>query len=324
MFFKFFLVFQIFFILSEASSELDLKGFTPFFLQDPKDSLCLGSSGFTICDEHSLWILSLTKSSGKFSLINLFSNNFKNSCLGYSKKLFNFGKSRSILASTFKCSKKEAKSWDWSFVSDNSVKLSIDDLCLSRGSVDDNKNSISLEPCDTTNSLVFNYHPTYLHDQGFMLKSIDGNCFNGNKFTSCVNNKGLDRSLLWGVGLKIIKDEVYRYFFKFIPELRNQCLAINSSGHLNLTTCDKSLPFIHSFPECDIQGTCNANSLEVENQLNSFNNNALLSPAYGWTLLNGKFEIYGKCLVRYNNNSAGLDFCHKGASEYLQIDLAPR
>lgn len=296
--------------------ESDLKGLTPFFLQDPSDSLCLGLTGFTICDEQSLWILSRNKNTNKFSLINLFANDYKKLCLGYSKKYFSFGKNNSIQTVPSKYSSETSNSWEWIFVSDNLVKLSINNLCLVRGQINDNKNSISLAPCNQNNNSIFSYHPTYLHEQGFLLKSVDGSCFDGSLFTNCyLENQNLDESLLWGVGLKFIKNELHRYFFKFLPALRNQCLSVVNSNKFNLTRCDKTLPFVNETYSCISDDTCQNNQIDTVSEFDSY------PPLYHWSLTNGVFIANGKCLIRLNNNHASLDKCSNGGLEYLQIDL---
>jgi hypothetical protein len=109
----------------------DNKGNTPFFLQDDRDSMCLGPNGFTICDERALWIL--TKRSGlkTYSLVSLLNPSPYGMCL--EKKSGFLGVLGSSKVEMGPCNKKGSKSWEFDFIDKAHVRLSINGMCLVRG-----------------------------------------------------------------------------------------------------------------------------------------------------------------------------------------------
>lgn len=205
----------------KKSDPNDNKGNTPFFLQDPYDSMCLGPNGFTMCNENALWIL--TKRTGKttYSLVSLFNPDTNQMCLERKSSFLGlFGSDRIGMGV---CKNKAAKSWVFEFLDSKHVKLSIQGQCLVRGKKT-YKHVASLASCKKESALPLLYHPTAVHEIGFYLKAADEKCFDGNKFRAC--EPGANK-LLWGVGIKYIWGKAHRYFFSFSD--RSSCLVAKGS-----------------------------------------------------------------------------------------------
>ena len=220
------LSYNILIVLSSKNKEKidpnDNKGNTPFFLQDPRDSTCLGPNGFTVCDERALWILTRRPGKKTYSLVSFLQPNEKGMCLEHKKGLLGIGGDNVGMGL---CSKDGSMKWDFDFVDKTYVKLSTKGQCLVRGKKT-YKNSISLQNCKK-GGLQLVYHPTAVHEAGFFFKSADGQCFDGQKFRSCEGN-GANR-LLWGVGVKYIWGKANRYFYNFAYDDRNSCIVASGS-----------------------------------------------------------------------------------------------
>jgi hypothetical protein len=198
----------------------DNRGNTPFFLQDPFDQTCLSPDGFTICDEGALWIL--TKRAGKktFSLVSLLHPQTQSNCLQRKSSLFGLLKSDKVEVGP--CGKSNSKLWTFEFVDQTHVKLSNEGQCLVRGKRKF-KNSISVQSCNKGEFVPLVYHPTAVHENGFLLKAADGTCFDGNKFRTC-NSKDYAANM-WGVGVRYLwSGESARYFYNTYGD-RGTCLV---------------------------------------------------------------------------------------------------
>jgi len=210
----------------KKSDPNDNKGNTPFFLQDPYDSMCLGPKGFTSCDENALWIL--TKRAGKktYSLVSLLGPP-TNGGLCLERKASFFGLIQSERVAIGSCNSNRAKAWEFDFVDQTHVKLSTKGQCLVRGKKQF-KNSVSVQPCSKGEFLPLVYHPTAVHENGFYIKAADGACFDGEKFRPC-EGSGASKHL-WGVGIKYVWGEAKRYFFGFNVQDRANCLTSKGSA----------------------------------------------------------------------------------------------
>lgn len=203
----------------------DNKGNTPFFLQDPKDGTCLGSNGFTVCDERALWLL--TRRVGKkntYSLVSFFNPTQNGMCLEQKHSFFGLFATDNIGVGA--CDSGGAKNWEFEFIDKTKVKISAKDQCLVRGKRK-YKNSVSLQSCKRGEYLPLVYHPAEVHTAGFFLKAADGACFDGSKFRSC-EGEGANK-LLWGVGVKYIGGKAHRYIFNFHPDERSTCIVAKGS-----------------------------------------------------------------------------------------------
>jgi hypothetical protein len=184
-----------------------------------------GSSGFTICDETALWIL--TKRVGKktYSLVSLLNPpDQKGICL--ERKTSFLGMLYSDRVSMGNCKSEGSKSWMFEFVDKTHVKLSSMDQCLVRGKKE-LKNSVSLQSCQSGEFASLVYHPTAVHENGFYVKAADGACFDGSKFRSC-EGAGANK-LLWGVGVRYSGGQANRYLFNFNIHDRNSCIVAHGS-----------------------------------------------------------------------------------------------
>lgn len=257
----------------------DNKGNTPFLLQDPRDEMCLGPSGFTICDETALWILTKRKGKKTYSLVSLLNPSAGGLCM--EKKSGFLGLFSSDQLSIGKCSKSNAKSWEFEFVDQQHVKLSSQGQCVVRGKKKF-KNSASLQSCKKGEFVPLLYHPTAVHENGFYIKAADGTCFDGEKFRSCEGTHS--NRLLWGVGVKYVWGEAQRYFFGFHPQERNLCL-VRKGSKVAKGSCDDSAA---------LQWGLNGGRL---------------------TTANGKM-----CVARKTDNTALLVKCSEGA-EFMVMEL---
>ena len=113
----------------------DNMGNTPFFLQDPSDQTCLGPHGFTVCDERALWVLTrrVGARKGLYSLVSLLNPNKDGLCL--QKKSRAFGLLSSDKIGVGSCRKKAAKAWEFEFVDQTFVRLSVGNDRLVRGNI---------------------------------------------------------------------------------------------------------------------------------------------------------------------------------------------
>jgi hypothetical protein len=208
-------------------------GNTAFFLQDPSDGQCLGSQGFSICDESAVWIITPRAGAKNYSFVSLFSSSRKGLCLEVKKKWFGQIQRSVGLGS---CSSKSSKNWNFQFTSDsNGLRLLNGDLQLARGVP--YRNSIAVRSHHPTE---LHYQPTTIHEAGFYIKSSDGLCFDGNFFRSCSN----PLSLLWGVGIRYGRGgEAKRFLHNFKD--RTVCLEAKGSrvyrGELWITLSPSSL-----------------------------------------------------------------------------------
>ena len=209
----------------------DNRGNTPFWLQDPYDQMCLGPSGFTVCDERTLWILTRRPGKKTYSLVSLLNPAVKDHCLERKGGLFG-GSDRVAMGP---CKNDGAKSWEFEFVDQTHVKLSTKGQCLVRGKKG-YKSSMSVQSCKKKEFLPLVYHATEVHKNGFYLKSADGTCFDGSAYRKC-DGAG-SKSLLWGVGIKYIWGQANRYFFNFNPSERSLCI-VNQGGKPVKAECSK-------------------------------------------------------------------------------------
>lgn len=263
--------------------ENDNMGNTPFWLQDAEDQTCLGPSGFTICDERTLWILTRRKGRKTYSLVSLLNPARQDHCLTRESGFLGFGGGSKV--SMGSCNKGNAQSWDFDFVSEQHVRLSTKGYCLVRGK-QKYKNSMSVQPCGKVKGggeftpLV--YHPTEVHKNGFYLKSADGTCFDGASFRKCEGPGS--KSLFWGVGIKFVGGQANRYFFNFNPSERSLCIVNQGSKPVKA--------------ECTKSG------------------------ALQWGLRDGQLSTNnGKlCVARLADNSAVLAKCSE-ASEYVTMEV---
>lgn len=189
----------------------DNKGTTPFFLQDPRDEMCLGPYGFTVCDERALWVLTNRSDRKKtYSLVSLLNPSESGMCLERKYSFFGlFGNEKVGMGF---CSKSGSKNWDFQFIDKVHIKLSTNGQCLVRGKRK-YKNSYSVQSCTKGEALPLVYHPTAVHENGFNLKAADGRCFDGSRFRPCSGSN--TAQLLWGVGVKYVGGRANRYFYNF-------------------------------------------------------------------------------------------------------------
>lgn len=265
----------------------DNKGNTPFLLQDPYDSMCLGPNGFTMCDESALWIL--TKRTGKktyslVSLMNPASNSIVNTnnglCLQQKTNYYFFS---SDVTSMGSCRNSNSQNWEFEFVDQKHVRLSTKGQCLVRGKKQ-YKSIASLQSCKKGEFIPLVYHPTAVHENGFFLKSADDLCFDGNKFRSCDTSSTNASKLLWGIGIKYVWGEAQRYFFSFNVQDRSNCIVAQGSNVK--------------------KGSCTERG------------------AMKWSLGNGQLSINNgrKCLARKIDDTAAMVNC-KTASEFITLEV---
>lgn len=211
----------------------DNKGNTPFFLQDPYDQMCLGPSGFTVCDERALWILTRVSGKKTYALVSLLNPAATQHCLERKSGFLGLFPSEKVGMGS--CKNGGSRSWEFEFVDQTHVKLSSKGQCLVRGKRG-YKNSASVQSCKKKEFLPLVYHPTAVHENGFYLKSADGSCFDGSSFRACEGAGS--KSLFWGVGIKYIWGQANRYFFNFNPSERNLCI-VHSGGKVAKQECTK-------------------------------------------------------------------------------------
>ncbi len=262
----------------------DNRGNTPFFLQDPFDEMCLGPRGFGMCDESTLWILTKRKGKSTYSLVSLLNPQGQGTCL--QRKVSLFGLIRNDKVGIGSCGKRNAKSWSFEFVDQLHVKLSTQGQCLIRGK--HYKNSISVQSCKKGEFVPLVYHPTAVHEHGFLIKTPDNYCFDGGKFTSCTLTSATQANLLWGMGVKYVwSGASSRYLFNIMGD-RNECL-VSRGGNTAVS-----------------RGACTD------------------SGALGWNIANGQLSSSnGKhCLARLADNSAVLALCSE-ASEFVTLEVPP-
>jgi hypothetical protein len=226
----------------------DFRGLAAFFLQDPKDDMCLSPHGFVTCDENALWLLTTRSGRNTYSLVS-FLNPSSNICLQRKTKLFGLLNTDQLIVGS--CNTASAKSWQWEW-SDDNVKLTNLGKCLVRGK-NGIKNSMSVEDCGGNNKknfLALKYRLTAVHESGFLLVTADGQCFDGEKMRSCFvptggssakksssvydldhstsrNVNAIPYSLYWGIGLKYVWGEAKRYIYNFALDANNnvKCLS---------------------------------------------------------------------------------------------------
>lgn len=222
-------------VAKKVSDPNDNKGLTPFFLQDPTDETCLGPTGFTICDENALWLLTRRQGKKTYSLVSFLSAE-KNICWQQKTHMFGlFSTDRLALGS---CNSANAKAWKWDFIDQNTVKLSTNGQCVVRGRKGF-QNSVSLTPCNKGNKvdyLPLTYVSTAVHENGFYIKAADGTCFDGSHFRPCSSGSN---KLLFGLGLKYIWGEPQKYFFHFAPSERSNCV-VTSGNQVEMGACSDS------------------------------------------------------------------------------------
>lgn len=234
------LLFYIYGVSGASKAVVDVndnKGNIPFFLQDPKDTMCLGPKGFTLCDEGALWMLTKRPPlENTYSLVSFLYPSKKGLCLQRATKYFGFIKTDTLALGS--CTTATAKGWGFDFVGTEShVKLSVGDMCIVRGKKHF-KNSVSLQPCGNDNFQPLKYQPTSVHEAGFFLKTADGYCFSGSNFVPCDVNA---QKLLFGIGIKYVRQEAHRYIFAFSVNDRSQCLVpITGSNTLGYTGTSRS------------------------------------------------------------------------------------
>ena len=291
----------------------DHKGLTPFFLQDPYDHTCFGPNGFTLCDENALWLLTTrTNKKDTFSLVSFLRPTTK-LCLQRATTWFGLKKTNKLQLES--CKTEDSKLWSWEFIDKQHVKLTHKGNCVLRGKEGSgyNRNSISLGNCHGNSFLPLVYHPTAVHENGFLLSTADMRCFDGKTFHSCelanspsTSNAPRGSSVMdsvlakynlhWGVGLKYFSGgEAYRYIFNFaIPE-RGNCLAYvkktSSVYHAEKVACNTTNKSYH---------------------------------IYGWGLENGRLTIENgkKCLSRTSSGDLGVFVdCQTTGFEYIYIQV---
>lgn len=204
-----------------ATSEGDGgKVYTPFFLQDSLNKQCLGTQGFTFCNENALWLLIDRSGVGsgaaekRHSLVPFLNPSADGMCLEAVSKIF-----RSPKVRMGSCKSSGSKKWTYEFVNKNDIKLISQGLSISR--VGPYKSSVSLAPVSSDQVLPLYYYPTNIHEAGFYLKSSsDGHCFDGNRFRLC----DIAKEVLFGVGVSLSwLGEGSRQFFNY--RNKNACLS---------------------------------------------------------------------------------------------------
>lgn len=204
---------------------------TPFFLQDPNDSMCLGQQGFGACDMSALWVYTSRGDGEGNSLVSLLEPDPAFGCLSRLRP-----NPHSIIPVGVQgCGKKESKHWFLEGPNENGYFRLTDDAnggkCVTRykgggkkevlGPKGRVRNSASLQPCERSTEDPVEHESGYVqldvvetavHDAGFYVQTVDGKCFDGEKFRKCEPVS----DLLWGFGLQFHgKGEVERTLFKF-------------------------------------------------------------------------------------------------------------
>jgi hypothetical protein len=163
-------------VQKKKTDPYDNKGNTPFFLQDARDSTCLGPNGFTICDERALWILTRRvdkkETYSLVSFINPKDPKQDGICLEQKSNLFGLVKSDNVGMGS--CSREGAKNWEFEFIDKTRVKISTKSgMCIVRGKKQQ-RNSVSLAPCGKTDPsaeyLPLTYHPAEVHTAGLFVQ----------------------------------------------------------------------------------------------------------------------------------------------------------
>jgi hypothetical protein len=227
----------------------DHKGLSAFFLQNPRDGTCLGPKGFTMCDENALWLLTTRANRDTYSLVSFLSPS-SNICLQRKSSFFGFFHSDQVILGS--CNTKSAKSWKWEWINQKERVLRLSNLgkCISQGGLGKNRNihsDFSMKSCENANDgtvIDFEYHLTAVHEDGFLITTASGDCFDGENFRSCssAGSSAASKlsSLYWGIGIRYVWGEARRYLFKFpLPE-RNKCLAAKGKNTIGLGDCDTS------------------------------------------------------------------------------------
>lgn len=147
----------------------DSKSSIPFYLQDPSDNTCLGPTGFTVCDERTLWILTRRSyAKNTYSLVSfLYPSNYGN-CLERKSALLGLMQTDNVGLGF--CSTDGSKNWEFEFIEKTVVRLSINQMCLVRGKKKF-KNSVSLQSCKKGEYLPMIYHPSEVDTTGFLLRT---------------------------------------------------------------------------------------------------------------------------------------------------------
>ena len=188
---------------------------TPFFLQDRSDKSCLGTKGFTFCNENALWLLIERSQTQKYSLVPFLNPSEDGLCLEAVSKMFR----RSNLGMG-SCRNSGSKQWVYEFLNKNDIRMNALGLSLARGQP--YQSSMSLVPHESENFLPLYYYPTNIHEAGFYLKaSSDGHCFDGDQFRVC----DVAKDVLFGVGVSFSwRGTGRRYFFNYSD--RSRCLTL--------------------------------------------------------------------------------------------------
>lgn len=263
----------------------DHKGLTAFFLTDPTDGTCLGPNGFVMCDENALWLLTTRPGRKTYSLLSLLAPS-QNICLQRKTTFFGLIHTDQLVSGS--CNTKSAKSWSWDWVdADDHVKLSNLGRCIVRGKHNSISSSVSVQDCERKDFTKLKYHVTAVHENGFLLATANGECFDGEKFRSCYtsgSSKALS-SLYWGIGIRYVWGEAKRYFFSFAPQERNKCLVYDGNNKVHRGACESG--------------------------------NALT-----WGLQHGRLSVQNgkKCVVRKGDDSAALTNCNEG-NEYILMNV---
>ena len=132
-----------------------------FTHKDPKDGTCLGPTGFTVCDERALWILTRrTDKKNTYSLVSFMNPSTTGLCLEQKKGVLGIFTTDNVGLGP--CSSNTAKSWDFNFIDKTRVKISTNDMCLVRNKKKF-KNMYSLQQCNKGDFLPLVYHPAEVH-----------------------------------------------------------------------------------------------------------------------------------------------------------------
>lgn len=196
-----------------AGNKQHEKVYTPFFLQDSKDKSCLGSRGFTFCNENALWLLIDRPETSKYSLVPFLGPNPGGFCLQVMSKLF-----RRAELTMGPCRHQGSKEWSYEFLDKQNIKLMSRGLSIARDGPF--QSSISLVPSSSELHVPLFYYPTNIHEAGFYLKaSSDGHCFDGNSFRPC----DVAKEVLFGVSVTFSWRGGGRSFFNYADKSR--CLT---------------------------------------------------------------------------------------------------
>ena len=201
--------------MTTDSASTDKKVHTPFFLQDKHDKSCLGTKGFTFCNENALWLLIERPETKKYSLVPFLTPSQDGLCLEAVSKMF---RSPGVVMGS--CRSGGSKHWVYEFLNKNDIQLISQGLSIARGQPF--HNSVSVVPTDSDAFLPLYYYPTNIHEAGFYLKaSSDGYCFDGTAFRSC----DVPREVLFGVGVSFSwRGTGRRSFFNYRDKER--CLTV--------------------------------------------------------------------------------------------------